>query len=161
MARPAVDARIVIPVASDAIRHVRKLERRRNFAHRLNLTMTFLAGDIFHDVGLMIEIDEVRQHVHLCPFDRHLVSPRFADFLNFRSRRGNKLVTSHASLHRRDHGRFTSSRPAVTVLAVHLIIPRVDLMTESDRLTGLQFFFPASRRRDDQQRSRKEKKYST
>jgi hypothetical protein len=60
MACVAIDARIIIPVASDAIRHIREFEGRCNFAHRLNFTVTFLTRDVFHDVRLMIEIDKVR-----------------------------------------------------------------------------------------------------
>jgi len=70
MACVAIDARIVILVASNAIRHVRQLERRCDFAHRLNFAVTFLAGDIFHDVRLMIEINKVRKDIHFCPPNR-------------------------------------------------------------------------------------------
>ncbi len=160
MACPAIDARVVVPVASDTIRHVCKFERRYDFAHRLNFTMAFLAGDVFHDVRLMIEIDEVREHIHLCPPNRHLLIPCLADLLNLGFRRSNKLMTSHAGLHRRNHRSFSSACTAVAILAAHLIVPRVNLMAERDRLTRLQFLLPAAGCDDEHESNRKEIKYS-
>ncbi len=160
MACPAIDARIVVPMASDAIRHVRELERRCDLAHRLNFTVTFLAGDVFHNVRLMIEIDKVREHIYLCPPNRHLLLPCFADLLNLRSRRRNKLMASDAGLHRRNHRSFSSARTAVAILAAHLIVPCMNLMAECDRLTRFQFLLPAAGRDDDDKYNRKEKKYS-
>jgi len=160
MARPAIDTRIVVFVASDTIRHVSKFEGRCDLAHRLDFAVTFLTGDVLHDMGLMIEIDEVRKHVYFCPPDRRLLVPRFADLLNLRPRRRDELMTSHACLNRGNHRGFASARPAVTILAVHLIIPRVDLMTEGDRLAGLQFFLAAAGHSNDEHYDRKKEQYS-
>jgi hypothetical protein len=99
MACVAIDARIIVPMASDAIRHVRKFERRRDFTHRLNFTVTFLTWDVFHDMRLMIEIDKVRQHVYFCPPNRHLLIPCFSYLLNLRFRGRDKLMASDACLH--------------------------------------------------------------
>ena len=144
MACPAIDARIIIPVASDAIRHIRELERRCDFAHRLNFAVAFLAGDVLPNMRLMIEIDEVWKDIYLCPPNRHLLIPGFADLLNLGFRGSNKLVASDAGLHRRNHGSFSPACTAVAVLAVHLIVPCVNLMAERDRLTRLQFLLPAA-----------------
>ena len=99
MACVAIDARIIVPVASDAIRHIREFERRCNFAHGLNFTVTFLTWDVFHDMRLMIEIDKVRQHVYLCPPNRHLLIPCFSYLLNLGLCRRNKLMAADAGLH--------------------------------------------------------------
>ncbi len=160
MACPAIDARIIIPVAADAIRHIRELERRCDFAHRLNFAVAFLAGDVFHNMWLMIEIDEVRKHIYLCPPNRHLLIPGFADLLNLGFRRSDKLMASDAGLHRRYHRSFSSACTAVAVLTTHLIVPRVNLMAERDRLTRLQFLLPAAGCGNEHESHRKEKKYS-
>ena len=156
----AIDAGIIVPMASDAIRHIREFERRCNFAHGLNFTVTFLAGNVFHDVRLVIEIDKVRQHVYFCPPDRRLLVPRFADLLNLRPRRSDELMTTHACLNRGNHRGFASARPAVTILAAHLIIPSMDLVAEGDRLAGLQFFLAAAGHSNDEHYDRKKEQYS-
>ncbi len=136
MACVAIDARVVISVASDTIRHISELERRCDFAHRLNFAVAFLAGNVLHDVRLMIEIDKVRQHIYLCPPDRHLLIPGLADLLNLGLRRRNKLMASDAGLHRWNHCSFSSASSAVAVLTAHLIVPCMNLVAESDRLAG-------------------------
>ena len=115
MARPAIDACIVVFMASDAIGHVCQFERRDNFAHCLNFAVTFLARDIFQNMGLVIEIDKIRKHVHFRPPNRLFFIPCFADFLNLGFRRRNKLVASDTSLHGWNHRGFSTARPAVAV----------------------------------------------
>lgn len=137
MTSPAIDARIVVFVATDAVRHISELERRCDFAHRLNLAMTLLAWDIFQDVGLMVEIDEIGEHIHLCPPNGLFFIPRFSDFLDFGARGCNKLMTADACLHRRNHSGFSSSRSAMTILTAHLVLSGMYFMTERDRLAGL------------------------
>ena len=139
MAGPAIDTRVVVPMATDAVRHIGEFERRHDLAHRLHFAVTLLARDVLSNVGLMIEIDEIGKNVDLRPSNRLFLVPRFADFLDFRTRRRDKLMTPDARLHRWNHRGFPASSAAMTILTVHLVLPGMNLMTERDRLPRFQF----------------------
>jgi hypothetical protein len=124
-------------MTSNTIRHIRQLEWRRYLTHRLKFAVTFLAWNILQNVGLMIEIDEIRENIDFRPSDGLFLIPRFADFLHFGPSRGNELVATDAGLDRRNHRRSSSPRPAVAILAAHLILARMDFVTECDRLARL------------------------
>ena len=132
-----------------AVRHICKFERRSDFAHRLDLAVAFLTWNVLQNMRLVIEIDKIGKDVHFRPANRLLFIPRFADLLDLRLRRGDQLMTSDASLHRWDHRSFSPTRPAVTVLAAHLILAGVDLMAEGYRLARLQFMLLASDRSEE------------
>jgi len=161
MACPAIDARIILPVASHAIRHVGKFERRSNFAHRLNLAMAPLAWNVFHDVRLMVEIDKIRKDVHPCPPNRLFFIPCLADLLNFWFRCCDKLMASHAGLHGGNHRGLPAARATVAILAVHLVIAGVYFVAERDRLAGLERpFLTAGNDHKEKRRGSKNKLYS-
>jgi len=157
MACPAVDARAVLAMASDTIRHVGELERRNDFAHRLNLAMASLTRNILHDMRLMVEVDKIREDVHPRPPDRLFFIPCFADLLDFGLRCRNKLVATHAGLHRGNHRSLPSACAAVAILTAHLVVAGVNLMAESDRLTRLEFRLFAAGKDDKDNRSGKNK----
>ena len=154
MARPAIYTRVVIPMTSDAVRHICQRKRGSYFAHRLYFPVTLLAWNVFHDMRLMVKINEIWKDIYLGPSNRLFFIPCLAYFLYFGFGSGHELMTTDARLHRGDHRRPPSSGTAVAILTAHLVLPRMDLVAECDRLTRLQFLFsaPGTDRYFEQQR---------
>lgn len=135
MARIAIDACFVLAVAIDTERHVVQLDGRSYFFHRRNVAVTGFAIDSLGDVGIMVEVNEIRNAIHFHPGNRLFALPCFSHFHDFRFRCCDKLMAPHAGLDRRNVRMGPAPDSAVAVLTSNLKLARVFGVAERDRLT--------------------------
>ena len=114
--------------------HVVDFPGRSYLWHGGNIPVTLLTLNAFCNVRVVIEIDKVRNMIDPRPTNRFLRFPCLSYFDNFRLRRCNELMATHACLNGRDVGVWTTPNSAVTILAVHLVVTRMSCMTEGDWL---------------------------
>ncbi len=83
---------------------------------------------------LMSEIHKIRQSLETDPTDRGLLSPSFEQDPRFLGFSGQVLMTSHAEPHGWNPGGRGTFGKAMAVEAIDLETPRVEFMTETQRL---------------------------
>ena len=86
------------------------------------------------DMGLVIEIDEIRQVVHPDPFHRFAAVIVPAQFPDFRMGDDDPFVAEHAGFQRRHAGAAGCWRPGMAHEATDLLVARVHAVAERDRL---------------------------
>jgi hypothetical protein len=134
MTNVAINGSVILTMTSDAEGHIIKPDPWPDLGHCLHLTMTFLAGDSLGHMRIVVEVDEIRKDVDPHPPDRLLRFKCLTDLCNPRPGCRDELMAAHAQPHRRDSGRCRTPHAAVTVLAVHLVLARVDRVAEGDGL---------------------------
>lgn len=131
--QPAAEIGIFLAVTFDTLTHSPNFTRKP--LEVLYLSVAFLAGDVAVNMPLMIE-----QHMfgHIVDFNprRWRVGVKILVFLFYPGVLGNNiLVTVQALFHRRHTGMIGISHIGMTVLALDLFDPAVDIMAERDRLS--------------------------
>jgi hypothetical protein len=139
MTSNAVERGFALRVTIDAKAHV-DLDHRHYAIHRLDWAVAVLAFDAGVDVRPMREANEVGHRVHAVPmdFERRLrvIGPRTRHRLD-PAGRSVVTVASHASRDRGNPGLRRPARVCMAVLTWDLVDPRVDSMTERDRLDDI------------------------
>jgi hypothetical protein len=107
-----------------------------NARHPLDVAMTRLALDVRGDVLAVVEIDEVRQVVHLDPRDRALLIDQFFQQLEVGRLLLEKAMAVHADVRRRNAGMPAGSRAEMAVQTRHPEVAGVELVREGNRLRG-------------------------
>jgi len=98
--------------------------------HGLHRTVAFLAGNFFPYVALMIEQYVLRNVVYFLPRGGRLVVEIPVLFLNPGMIGDNVLVTVQTLFHRRYSWKIGVAHIGVTVKALDLLYPNVQLMAE-------------------------------
>src|SRR5882762_1728636 len=136
-----VAADFVLLVAGHAPPH----SQRRDLVdlwHRLHIAMARAARLRAEglDVALVRETHEARQRVNARPLRGFSLTPRVAHLLDLglmrRRRAGDQLVAAEAGLQRGDPGFARHCHRRVAVHARDLVLPRVNVVSEENRLAG-------------------------
>ena len=130
--QPAVEVGIFLPVTLDTLPHAPDFLRQTlRFPY---LPVTFLTGDFFINVALVVE-----QHVfsHIIDFYPGCwrTGVKISVFLLYPGMIGNDIVMAmQAFFHRRNSGMIGIGHEGVAVLTLDLLDPAVDSMAERDWL---------------------------
>ena len=116
MTRPAIDAGLMLPVATQAPAHL-ETGRAIDPLHGDHISVADAAVNPGADMHHVREIDMVRQAVDPDPGERLLPVPVSHQFLYFRRFRGNVEVAGTAVSYRGDAGETGNRSVAVTVEA--------------------------------------------
>ena len=133
MTRPAIDARLMLPVTVEAPAHF-YLTRPGDTRHACDVPMALAANTADADMHHVREIDEVRHPVDPYPGNGLFILPERHEFLNFRSVLGYEQVTGPAIGNCRDAGNRGLGSGSVTEEARDSVVTSMDFMTEGDRL---------------------------
>jgi hypothetical protein len=130
--QPAVKIGVLFLMTLDTLAHAPVFIRQA--LNILHLTVTFLTGNFAVNVTLVIE-----QHVlgYIIDFDpgRRCVGVKVFVLLFYPGMFGdNVIMAMQAFFHRRDAGMIRISHIGVTILALDLFHPAVDIMTERNGL---------------------------
>jgi hypothetical protein len=131
--RPAIDARIMLPVTVKAPAHF-YLTRPGDARHACHVPMALAANTAGADMHHVREIDEVRHPVDPYPGDGLFILPVRHEFLNFRSVLGYEQVTGPAIGDCRDAGNRGLGSGPVTEEAWDSVVAGMNFVTEGDRL---------------------------
>src|SRR5919112_4133622 len=138
----AISRDLPLGVAGDAEAHPVHVVDLEDLGHPLHLTVAGAAGVGSQrlDVSLVREMRVPWEVVDPHPFDRLLLGPGLPHLLDLRLvgavPAADHQMTSHAGLHRRDAGLGGDLDRVMAVLALDLVLPGVNVVTEEDRLAG-------------------------
>ncbi len=135
MADDTVDTDVPLAVAQDTIVHI-KSSNLFYLIHGLNRTVAGLTCVSGANVRPVLEKNEVRHRSHLGPLNRLLSVPVAFQLLHFWLGCCRDFVATHATLNGGNAGYGSSASIDVAILARYLVITRVDLMAEGNRLCG-------------------------
>jgi hypothetical protein len=93
-----------------------------------------LAGNPLEDVAFVREVDEVGLVIDFDPGDWFLSVPVLSNLFDLCFVRLHDGMAPHASIHRGDSGDRRAPRVDMAVQTRDLILARVDLVTEGERL---------------------------
>jgi hypothetical protein len=139
MANSAVDGGIIfgLAVTIDTPAHVEFVLRGDDF-HRLDLAVALSTVDTGNDVRLVAELDVVGKVVDLLPSNRFALAPGGSNLLEVFLPLGgsalNFVVTVHACIDARHDRRGPLSIADVAIATGYLVLARVQLVAELDRL---------------------------
>lgn len=137
MADDTVDTDVPLAVAQDTIVHI-KSSNLFYLIHGLNRTVAGLTCVSGANVRPVLEKNEVRHRSHLGPLNRLLSVPVAFQLLHFWLGCCRDFVATHATLNGGNAGYGSSASIDVAILARYLVITRVDLMAEGNRLSGIR-----------------------
>lgn len=135
MADDAVDTDLPLAVAGDTIIHIQS-SNLFYLLHGLDRPMAGLACDFRANVRPMLKKDKVGHRSRLAPLNRLLSVPVAFQLLHFWLVCRRDFVAPHATLDGGNAGYGSSASIDVAILARYLVITRVDLMAEGNRLNG-------------------------
>ena len=133
MAGDTVDTRFLRSVAGQTLVHIQSIHLY-GLLHRLDRAMAGLALDASSDMGPVLKKNKIRHRGDFAPLDRLLPVPVILEFLDLGLVRRSNLMTTHASLNRRNTGNRSTAGIAVAVLAGYLKISGVNFVAETDGL---------------------------
>ena len=105
-----------------------------NNGHRLHRSVTGVAIFPRLDVGGVIELHVIREKMHFLPSDGLAIVVSFSEFLNVRTVGFDHHVTVHADIETGNGSVARLLHAGVTVLTVHLVSPRVQIVGKGDGL---------------------------
>ena len=142
MAGNTLKLSLALLVAADAPAHLQRRNLLHNI-HLLHLTVALLAfyastavGFFLH-MNLVRKADEIRNVMHLDPFDGIIVIIVLGDLLNIGLVGSNQTVAAHACVQRRNTRRGRASRRRMAILARNVILASVKFMAERNWLFWL------------------------
>lgn len=125
-----------ITMAFEAPGHAERLFVLDHF-HLIDSTMAGDAADATVDVGRVIEVDKVRQAMHLDPFNWLILVPAFPDEFEAAFPDCDLGMTGHAGFGWRDVGLARLFHIGVAVSTIDTELPGMDFVTVVYRLMGL------------------------
>jgi hypothetical protein len=138
----AIPRHLTLEVTGDAETHAVDVVHLEYLRHPLHVTMAggarVRAERLY--VTLMRKVSVAWEVVHPHPFDRFLLGPGLTQLLDFRLvgaiPPSDDEMATHAGLNGRDARLGRDLNRVMAVLALHLVLPGVDVMTKEDRLAG-------------------------
>jgi hypothetical protein len=130
--QPAVKVGLLFSMAINAKSHLKAVFFEP--VHGLHRTVAFLTGDLLLYVPLMVEQYVLRDVEHFLPWSRRFVVEVPVLLLDPRMLGDYVLVTMQTLFHRRDPGKIGIGRIGMTVEALDLLYPCMNLVAERNRL---------------------------
>src|SRR5918999_1681697 len=136
----AIPRHVPLLMAGDAETHAIHVVHLEHLGHPLHVPVAGGAcvGTERLDVSLVWEVGVPGEIVNADPFDRLLLAPGLAQLPDFRLMRAvspaDDQVTSHTGLNRRDAGLRRDRDRVMAVLALDLVLTRVDVVAKEDWL---------------------------